>query len=130
MAQTKQSKSDYTKLTDYILTIYKECGWNKDSINWPMLTSQIKNQVKELSCTYNQIRYTLWYMKNICNVEWLNEDSNGSAISLVPYYIDKAKEFCIERKRLKGLIEEFDFDEDEDTFVSNNKQRIRIDLEF
>lgn len=105
-----KDKEDYVKLTDLIQSLYIQQGYNKRSIPFPMITSQIKNILSDnKDYKYSGITYTLNYMVNTLELNLFNEESNGSILSLVPYYYNEAREFCIKCAEIKKLANEFDF---------------------
>ena len=58
---------------------------------------------------YSAIKYVIEYMVNTLELNLFNEESNGSILSLVPYYYNEARDFCIKCAEIKKLANEFDF---------------------
>ena len=101
-------------LTDYILYIYEQEGYNKNEIPWQMLMAQLSNILKEHrdeKYTYQSILYVLKYMRMI-GVNLLSERSNGSCLSLVEYYYNEARQYCIDTNRLKKVFEKVELNEE------------------
>lgn len=105
-----KDKEDYVKLTQLIQDLYIQQGYDKRSIPFPMIASQIKNILSDnKDYKYSGITYTLNYMVNTLELNLFNEESNGSILSLVPYYYNEARDFCIKCAEIKKLANEFDF---------------------
>lgn len=86
-------------LLAYIKGIYEMQGINQ--INWAMLTSQIKNMLDvNKDWNYSTIKYTLWYMCEIAHVNLFSDKAKGSVLSLIPFYLDEAKDYYIHGKSL------------------------------
>ena len=120
-----KEKEDYTRLTDYIQLLYVNQSYDKKDINWAILTAQIKNMMSDdKSLTYAQLKYILWYMVEILELNLFNEEFNGSILNLVPYYIQEAKEFCLKCKDIRESVKGFDFtDEIRIVRVSGNRDK-------
>ena len=103
-------------LTDYILYIYEQEGYNKNEIPWQMLMAQLSNILKEHrdeKYSYQSILYALKYMRMI-GVNLLSERSNGSCLSLVEYYYNEARDYCKRSAELKKEFENFEIDDSPD----------------
>lgn len=102
------------ELTDYILALYVNQGIDKYDIPWQMMMSQLKNIIdnhKEQKYTYQSILYVLKYM-NMIGVNLFDERSNGSVLSLVEYYYNEARQYCIDTNRLKRVFEKVELNEE------------------
>lgn len=107
-----KDKEDYKSLNKLIQDIYLAEGYDKQSIPFPMLVSQIKNIMSDnKGYKYSGLEYTLNYMVNTLQLNLFSEESNGSILSLVPYYYNEAREFCIKCAEIKKIANEFDFDD-------------------
>ena len=105
-----KDKEDYRALTDVIQNIYLKQSYDKKSIPWDLLTAQIRNMmVDHKEYKYSAIKYVLEYMVNTLELNLFTEESNGSILSLVPYYYNEARDFCIKCAEIKKLAKEFDF---------------------
>lgn len=104
-----KDNTDRRKLTDYIQNLYIEEGYEKSEINWVLLMSQVKNFIEEYGYKYSGIKYCLWYMKEIENINLFNNDFNGSVLNLIPYYYEKSKQYWKETNDIKKEIKNFDF---------------------
>ena len=110
-AKSKSNYDDeYSKLTSYIKQLYVDNGHSVTNINWAMITAQIKNIKNSLETTYVWIRYTLWYMVEIKEVN-LFDDYGGSILNLVKFYYVEAKDYWQKTKEIKELSDEFDFED-------------------
>ena len=119
-----KEKEDYVKLTDYIQLLHIQNGIDKNSIKWNIMTAQIKNYMADnKSLTYAQIKYVLFYMVEILELNLFDESFNGTILNLVPYYINEAKEFCIKCKDIKKLANEFDFTENVKIVKVGNREK-------
>ena len=126
-----KDKEDYTKLTKLIQDLYIQQGYDKRKIPFPMIASQIKNILSEnKDYKYSGITYTLSYMVNTLELNLFNEASNGSILSLVPYYYNEARDFCFKCAEIKKLASEFDFTENIRVVkVGNREKKIKF-MEF
>ena len=127
-----KEKEDYKILTNYIQSLYIQQGFDKSDIKWVIMTSQIKNMMSEnKGLTYAQIKYILWYMVEILELNLFNEEFNGSILNLVPYYIQEAKEFCLKCKDIRESVKGFDFsDEIRVVRVSGNRDKKVEEMDF
>lgn len=94
-------KTDYSKLTDYILNLYIQNGYDKNYIPWNVLTAQISNMSSEHNYKYSGMKYALYYMTEIEELNLFSKESNGSVLSLIPFYYDKAKDFYLSCEEIK-----------------------------
>ena len=127
-----KEKEDYKILTNYIQSLYIQQGFDKSDIKWVIMTSQIKNMMSEnKSLTYAQLKYILWYMVEILELNLFNEEFNGSILNLVPYYIQEAKEFCLKCKDIRESVKGFDFSDDIRVVrVSGNRDKKVEEMDF
>ena len=73
-----KEKEDYKILTNYIQSLYIQQGFDKSDIKWVIMTSQIKNMMSEnKGLTYAQIKYILWYMVEILELNLFNKNLMG-----------------------------------------------------
>lgn len=121
------------QLTDYIMLLYIKRGFSKYEIPWQMLMAQIKNLLTEnRNFKYSSIKYTLWYMNEIENVNLFDTQSNGSVLSLVPFYHEKAKLYYETTIMLKNDIQAFNIKDDKEIKVKiakKDKKYKEIDFE-
>ena len=109
--------SEREKCTDYIQSLYIEQGYDKQSINWTIIGSQLSNLLKENpTWKYSTIKYTLWYMKEIKEVN-LFDASQGSILNLVPFYIEESKEYYFNCIEIEKELEDFDFDNEKSIII-------------
>jgi len=130
---TKSGKpNDRRRLTDYIMKLFLENGYEKSQIKWELQTAQLKNIMNEhKDWTNSQIQYVLKYMYEILGLDLFRNESNGSVLSLVPFYFNEASEFCIKSREIKKEVENFNFD-DETVIIEkrniNNRSSKEIDI--
>jgi hypothetical protein len=106
-----KTKSDYTKLTDFILQQYQENGIELTKDDWKFMSSQIKNMISEdKEMTYSGILETLKYLKKFEPDELFSENAK-SILSLVPYRYYKAQNYKKETEKIQNEINNFDFDD-------------------
>ena len=111
------------KCTDYIQSLYMEQGYSKGSINWALIGSQLSNLLKEnITWKYSTIKYTLWYMKEIKEMN-LFDASQGSILNLVPFYVEEAKEYYYQTMEIKKELENFDFSEETKVVIRKSKSK-------
>ncbi len=113
--------------TDYIQSLYVGQGYDKKSINWTIIGSQLANLLKENSTwNYTTIKYTLWYMKEIKEMN-LFDTSQGSILNLVPFYAGEAKEYWLHTREIEKELEDFDFSKETKVIVKkgySNKPKV------
>lgn len=122
------------QLTDFILDIYIQQGYSKYDIPWQLLTAQLKNLMLEhKEWNYGAIKYTLWYMKEIEQVNLFTTESKGSVITLLPFYYAKAKKYCEQTLKFKNLLKDYDFTENEiiinGSYEMPNKRKEELDFD-
>lgn len=102
--------NDRRELTDYIQKIYIEHGYDKHFIPWQMLMSQVSNILKEnKKWSYTTLQYILFYMYEILEINLFSEESNGSILSLVPYYGLDAERYYNQCLKIEENSENFEF---------------------
>lgn len=119
--------------TDYIQECYLENGYKSHQINWTLITAVIKNQMDEhKDYKYTGMKYCLWYMKEIANVNLFDEQSN-TIISLLPFYYEESKDYYNRSKEINDMVDEFNFSDnivvikkrvDRDTKIKYNEINI------
>lgn len=109
---------------DYIQEIYVNNGWDKHDINWKLITSIIKNLMDEdKSITYGGMRYTLWYCKEIKELD-LFSDKSKSIIWCIPFYYSEAQKYYEQTEQLELEVKKFDL-KDNEKIVKNSVNKIR-----
>ena len=126
-----KDKEDYSKLLDYIQSLYLQQGYTKQQIPFKVITAQIKQiMTEDKTLTYAQLSYILKYMVDILELNLFNEEFNGSILNLVPYYINEAREFCIKCKDIRKMASEFDFDDKIRIVKVGNRNKKVEEMEF
>jgi hypothetical protein len=121
------------KLTDWIQDYYIRFGWDKNDINWNMITAQIKNMEDKYKYTDLGIIYTMWFMSTVKSVSLLNDCDNGSILNLVPFYYDSAQSYYQRNKELEKIYSEYNFDNEKSVVVNKNNyktERKKINIDF
>ena len=109
-----KENSDRLEYTDYIQRIYLENGYDKSEINWTLLMSQTKNILQEHEVwSYITLHYILYYMYEVLELNLFSEESNGSILSLLPFYGLEAEKYFNQTKEIEKSINEFDFTDNE-----------------
>lgn len=124
--------TDRRDYTDYIQSIYLDNGYDKSEIPWTLIMSQSKNIMSEhKKWTYTTLQYILYYMYEIEELNLFTEESNGSILSLLPFYGQKAEQYFNESSLIENSIEQFNIEENTKVIKSNkniNKRFKPIDL--
>ena len=110
--------SERRLLTDYIQYYYTNNGIEKHTINWSLICQQIKQIEEKLKINDNWVRYVLWYMIEIKEMNLIDDKYDGSIMNLVEYYYTEAYDYWLEIGEIKKSIDEFEF---EDKVVVVNK---------
>ena len=106
--------SDRRVYTDYILKIYLDNGYDKSEVPWTLLMSQTKNILQEHEVwSYLTLQYILYYMYEVLELNLFSEESNGSILSLLPFYGIEAEKYFNQTKEIEKSIDEFDFNDNE-----------------
>lgn len=112
-------------LLDYIQSIYVLNGIDKHDINWKLITSVLKNMMEENSdLTYGGIQYTLWYCKEIKELNLFGDKSN-TVLWAVPFYYMEAQKYYNETEEIENKIADWDFDKEKPIIVKQNKKEIK-----
>ena len=131
--KTKQdgTNNPRRKLTDYVLSLYLEQHIDKHKIPWEQITAQLRNIMKDhKDWTYEQIKYVLYYMKNIAQVNLFAEESKGSVFTLVPFYFQEAKQFALDCQKIRNSVKDFEINDE--VIVIKKKEKVvkdYIDME-
>lgn len=74
------------------------------------------------------IKYVLFYMYEIIQVNLFDEKSNGSILALLPFYFNEARDFCKKQKEIKDAVNKFEFDDEVIVMKKSNKRRYWDDI--
>ena len=127
--------SDRRKMSDYIESLYLNNGFQKHQINWRLIMSVVKNMIDnnvdydDKKFTYNGIRSTLKYMKDIKQMDLFSAESN-TVLALVPFNYNEAKQFAIECYKIRKSVEKFE--PNNEVIVIKKKEKVvkdYIDME-
>ena len=109
-----QESTDRRVYTDYIVKIYTDNGYDKSEIPWQLIGAQTKNILKEHEVwSYLTLQYILYYMYEVLELNLFTEESNGSILSLLPFYGIEAEKYFNQTKEIEKSINEFDFTDNE-----------------
>lgn len=107
---SEKDKEEYSKLLEYIQSLYLQQGYAKQQIPFKVITAQIKQiMTEDKTLSYAQLLYIIKYMVEILEMNLFDESFNGTILNLVPYYINEAREFCLKCKEIRKMASEFDF---------------------
>lgn len=123
--------SERRNFTDYIQSIYINNGYDKSEINWTVLMAQTKSILQEHpKWSYTTLQYILQYMYEIVQLNLFAEESNGSILSLLPFYGLEAEKYFNQTKEIEESIKNFDFKDNEIVIKKSccNRKKKYIDL--
>ena len=126
-----KENTDRRDYTDYVQKIYLDNGYDKSEINWTLLMSQTKNILSEHEIwSYATLQYILYYMYEVLELNLFTEESNGSILSLLPFYGIEAEKYFNQTKEIEKSIDEFDFTDNEIVIKKNcgGKKKKYIDI--
>lgn len=99
------------QLLDYIQELYVNQGYEKHTINWKLITAVLKNQMEEnKDMTLGGIQYTLWYCKEIKQLDLFGDKSN-TVLWCVPFNYSEAQDYYLQTAELEDAINNFEFNE-------------------
>ena len=126
-----KDKEEYTKLLEYIQSLYIQQGYSKQQIPWKVITAQIKQiMTEDKTLTYSQVSYIIKHMVEILEMNLFDDSFSGTILNLVPYYINDAREFCLKCKEIKKLASEFDFSDNTRVVKVGNRSKKVKEMEF
>ena len=126
-----QESTDRRDYTDYIQKIYLDNGYDKSEIPWALIGAQTKNILSEHEIwSYATLQYILYYMYEVLELNLFTEESNGSILSLLPFYGIEAEKYFNQTKEIEKSIDEFDFNDNEIVIKKscNGKKKKYIDI--
>jgi len=127
--------NDRRVCTDYIQKLLNSNGIPDHKINWKLICSVMKNMMDNnvdydgKKYTYNGIKSTLRYMKDIKQMDLFSDLSN-TVIDLVPFNYNEAKQFAIECYKIRNSVK--DFESNNEVIVIKKKEKVvkdYIDME-
>ena len=109
-----KENTDRRDYTDYVQKIYLDNGYDKSEIPWTLIGAQTKNILSEHEIwSYATLQYILYYMYEVLELNLFAEESNGSILSLLPFYGIEAEKYFNQTKEIEKSIDEFDFNDNE-----------------
>ena len=109
-----KENTDRRDYTDYVQKIYLDNGYDKSEIPWTLIGAQTKNILSEHEIwSYATLQYILYYMYEVLEINLFSEESNGSILSLLPFYGIEAEKYFNQTKEIEKSIDEFDFNDNE-----------------
>lgn len=131
MKYAPKENEDRLEYTDYIQRIYLDNGYDKSEIPWQLIGAQTKNILQEHEVwSYLTLQYILYYMYEVLELNLFSEESNGSILSLLPFYGIEAEKYFNQTKEIEKSIDEFDFKDNEIVIKKScgSKKKKYIDL--
>ena len=83
-----------------------------DKIVNPLL---IKNMQDDSSLKFNGMKYTLWYIHDVLNI-------NITGVGIIPYYYDEAKRYYNKKQKIKQAIKQSNIRKDTKTICRKIKR--------
>ena len=78
-------------------------------LNYKIVGSMLKKMMKDnTSFTYNGMKYTLWYIRDVLNI-------NITGVGIIPYYYDEAKRYYDKKQKMKQAIKQSNVRQDTKT---------------
>lgn len=105
-----KDNTDRLECIDYIQQIYINEGYDKSEINWKLITAILKKLLEDNMC-YSGIIYTLWYCKEIINID-LFDDKSNTILWCVPFEYKNAQLYWEECQSVIESVDNFDFNEE------------------
>ena len=131
MKYAPKENSDRLNYTEYIQQIYLDNGYDKSEIPWQLIGAQTKNILQEHEVwSYLTLQYILYYMYEVLELNLFSEESNGSILSLLPFYGIEAEKYFNQTKEIEKSVDEFDFTDNEIVIKKscNGKKKKYIDI--
>jgi len=119
--------NDRRLCTDYIQKLYNLNGILDHQINWKLICSVMKNMMDNnvdytnQKYTYRGIRYTLYFMKEIKQIDLFSDLSN-TVIDLVPFNYNEAKQFALECNKIRDSVSKFEMNDE--VIVIKKKEKV------
>lgn len=121
--------SDRRVYTDYILKIYLDNGYDKSEVPWTLLMSQTKNILQEHEVwSYLTLQYILYYMYEVLELNLFSEESNGSILSLLPFYGIEAEKYYNQCAEINKQVDEFEFNDNKIVVKKSSKAKSKYKM--
>ncbi len=137
MAKRNKAKAKYEPIdpsdrrvyTDYIVKIYTDNGYDKSEIPWQLIGAQTKNILKEHEVwSYLTLQYILYYMYEVLELNLFTEESNGSILSLIPFYGLEAEQYYNQCTEINKQVNEFEFNDNKIVVKKSNKAKSKYKM--
>ena len=137
MAKRNKAKSKYEPsessdrrvYTDYIVKIYTDNGYDKSEIPWQLIGAQTKNILSEHEIwSYATLQYILYYMYEVLELNLFTEESNGSILSLIPFYGLEAEQYYNQCTEINKQIDGFEFNDNKIVVKKSNKAKSKYKM--
>ena len=137
MAKRNKAKAKYEPIdpsdrrvyTDYIVKIYTDNGYDKSEIPWQLIGAQTKNILKEHEVwSYLTLQYILYYMYEVLELNLFTEESNGSILSLIPFYGLEAEQYYNQCAEINKQIDGFEFNDNKIVVKKSNKAKSKYKM--
>lgn len=137
MAKRNKAKAKYEPIdpsdrrvyTDYIVKIYTDNGYDKSEIPWQLIGAQTKNILQEHEVwSYLTLQYILYYMYEVLELNLFSEESNGSILSLLPFYGLEAEQYYNQCTEINKQIDGFEFNDNKIVVKKSNKAKSKYKM--
>ena len=137
MAKRNKAKAKYEPIdpsdrrvyTDYIVKIYTDNGYDKSEIPWQLIGAQTKNILQEHEVwSYLTLQYILYYMYEVLELNLFTEESNGSILSLIPFYGLEAEQYYNQCTEINKQIDGFEFNDNKIVVKKSNKAKSKYKM--
>lgn len=137
MAKRNKAKAKYEPIdpsdrrvyTDYIVKIYTDNGYDKSEIPWQLIGAQTKNILQEHEVwSYLTLQYILYYMYEVLELNLFSEESNGSILSLLPFYGIEAEQYYNQCTEINKQIDGFEFNDNKIVVKKSNKAKSKYKM--
>ena len=124
-----QESTDRRDYTDYIQKIYLDNGYDKSEIPWTLIGAQTKNILSEHEIwSYATLQYILYYMYEVLELNLFTEESNGSILSLIPFYGVEAEQYYNQCTEINKQIDGFEFNDNKIVVKKSNKAKSKYKM--
>ena len=124
-----KESTDRRDYTDYIQKIYLDNGYDKSEIPWQLIGAQTKNILKEHEVwSYLTLQYILYYMYEVLELNLFTEESNGSILSLIPFYGLEAEQYYNQCTEINKQIDGFEFNDNKIVVKKSNKAKSKYKM--
>ena len=109
--ENKEKESQERK--EFMVYLKSMCS---QELNYKIVGSMLKKIMKDNPLfTYNGMKYTLWYIHDVLNI-------NITGVGIIPYYYDEAKRYYEKKQKMKQAIKQSNIRQDTKTICRRIKR--------